>query len=627
MIRKALTLAALAAAASLAACDDDDVTGPGFVCDVTNPVRDIIVSPGSSQILVHSPALDGDTVVVSAIATNRFGAGRSDVPITFRSSDNTVATVDSDGVVRAIRPGTVRITASACGESASVDVSIVSSVLSVTVVPGADTVVAGDSTSFTARAFAPGGAQIANAKFTFSSSSAGVSLTQTSDTTVTAVTSLQPGTFVVSALTEGVTGSASLIALPRVFMAGSIVANGIDAGDAITCGIISKGQAFCWGLNNHGQLGAVTDSVCFGGTSPGEVTEDTVVTSALPCRLLPLRVGPDLEFASISAGDSTSCGIVVSGRAYCWGNGTFGTVGNGKVGTPTQPEVVTFAQTFSSLSVGGQHACGLATGGFAYCWGDDTFGQLGDLREINSTTPIPVILNEAHAVFASISAGWRHTCALTPSGAAYCWGSNERGQLGAGGTGGYSTFPLAVAGGLSFASLSAGGDHTCGLTTSGAAFCWGSNLEGQLGNGGVGGVSGVPVAAAAGLSFTRISASTGTRSLVTPLGPAWKPEGLGHSCGLTTGGAIYCWGDNGILQLGRGPFSGGGFPSGAPQLVTGGELPGGVTFVSVTTGSRHSCGVGSDGAAYCWGSNVYGALGNTYQAHFRGLPQRVATPR
>jgi len=179
-----------------------------------------------------------------------------------------------------------------------------------------------------------------------------------------------------------------------------------------------------------------------------------------------------------------------------------------------------------------------------------------------------------------------------------------------------------AAGSLRFVAISAGGDtimqpplptrvedHACGIATNGAAYCWGSNRSGQLGNGNIGDSSAIPVAVIGGLSFTKISA------------------GGRHTCGLTTSGSIYCWGHNVDLQLGRGPSTGSGPDIGSPQLVSGGELPDGVTFTAVTAGIRQSCGVGNDGNAYCWGSNVYGALGNTLQAAFRGFPQKVARPK
>ena len=631
IIRRALTLIALATVTGIVACDEDDVTGPGFVCDVTNPVGDLFLSPSNAQVLVHVPALPSDTVVIATVVTSRFGTPRSDVRVTFRSSDPAVATVNDEGVVQAVAPGTTRITASACGESSSAQITVLPNVVSVSVTPSSDTVVAGDSASFTARAFGQGGVQIRNVKFVFTSTNPNVVVNSTSDSSATVTSPLTAGSFTINATTEGVTGTATLLALPRIFLSGTVTANGIDVGDATTCGIISAGQAFCWGLNNYGQLGAQADSVCFADLgTPGNLLGDSseIEEGLAPCSLLPLRIAPEVEFATISAGDSTSCGLSVAGRAYCWGDNTSGQVGNGRTGQETAPVVVTTAQTFTAISVGGQHTCALAAGGRAYCWGDDGFGQLGDRRIANSTTPIPVVINGPNDVFTSISAGWRHTCALQSDGSAWCWGSNERGQLGVGSGITGVDFPLQVAGGLTFSSISAGGDHTCGITTGGSAFCWGSNLSGQLGTGNAVAQFNAPVAVAGGLSFSRISASTGTAStLVLPPFTPWKVIGRGHTCGLTTGGAVFCWGDDTDLQLGRGPFTGGNGQSSAPVQVTGGELPAGAAFVSVSVGSRHSCGVASDGAAYCWGSSIFGALGNTFQAHFRGQPRRVSTPR
>ena len=99
-----------------------------------------------------------------------------------------------------------------------------------------------------------------------------------------------------------------------------------------------------------------------------------------------------------------------------------------------------------------------------------------------STVPKAVLTATA---FTSLSAGGYHTCALTAAGAAYCWGQNDSYQLGVGAnsTSSYRTVPTAVAGGLSLSAISAGGFHTCGLTTAGAAYCWGHNTAGELGDG------------------------------------------------------------------------------------------------------------------------------------------------
>jgi alpha-tubulin suppressor-like RCC1 family protein len=631
MRRFAVLTAAALGTLALVACNNDTVTGPGFTCDVTNPVQSILIAPSTgARIVVHTPALESDTARVEATATNRFGSARTDVPIGFSSSDTTVATVDATGTIHARKPGIVTIKAAACGESSSTVVTVVANVGRVSISPATDTVLTGDSVIYTAHAFSTANLPDPGIVFAFSASPASaVTLHQISDSTV-AVIGAAAGSATITATAEGLGASATAVVLARLFLSGTTAVSSFDTGDDLTCGIITLGHAYCWGLNNHGQLGAVADSVCFQSTEGSPNPADTTKTAALPCSLSPKALVTSLEFATLSAGDSSACGISLSGQALCWGKGTHGEIGNGSVGNRATPVPVAAGLNFKAISVGGAHACALTTTNAAYCWGSDSTGQLGDLRRINSTTPIPVVLNGGPATFLSISAGYRHSCGIAADGTGWCWGDNAFGQLGDG-TQSPSEAPVQVAGGHSFTSISAGGDHSCGVTTSGAAFCWGSDAAGQLGIGSIADLSPTPVAVSGGLTFSKISASGGTVTTTPPdsLGVTHRyKQGSGHTCALTTAGAIYCWGDDGDLQIGRGPFSGGANDVvTSPSLVQRGEMPAGVTFVSVSTGSRHSCGVGSDGSAYCWGSNTFGALGNTLQAAFRGLPQRVSTPK
>src|SRR5678815_3811880 len=149
--------------AGIAACDEETVTGVGFTCDVTNPVRDALIGPSGATVLVHSPAQAGDTIQLGVVTTNRFGGQRTDVPVEFSSSNTSIATVDQLGIVHAVAPGTAKIKASACGESSTIEITVIASVATVTVSPASDTVIVGDTATFVARAFGPDGARVPNA--------------------------------------------------------------------------------------------------------------------------------------------------------------------------------------------------------------------------------------------------------------------------------------------------------------------------------------------------------------------------------------------------------------------------------------------------------------------------------
>ena len=259
--------------------------------------------------------------------------------------------------------------------------------------------------------------------------------------------------------------------------------------------------------------------------------------------------------------------------------------------------------SFTSLSAGNSHTCAVTPSGAAYCWGWNASGQLGDGTSLDRHSPEPVA---GGITFASVSSGSggltfsgpviAHTCGLTPTGVAYCWGNNDYGQLGDETTISRSQ-PTPVHGGLTFASLSLGMDHTCGLTSAGLAYCWGANFDGALGDGTTTHRQS-PAAVAGGLTFLNISA------------------GQGHTCGVTAAGAAYCWGRNATYQLGDETQT---------NRLTPVAVHGGVAFVGVSAGKAYSCGVTPAGAAYCWGYNATGQLGDGTAIH-KPIPTAVVTP-
>jgi len=295
-------------------------------------------------------------------------------------------------------------------------------------------------------------------------------------------------------------------------------------------------------------------------------------------------------FVQLSGGTYPPCGVTLGLAAFCWGANFNGQLGDGTTTDHLTPAAVTGGLSLVAVSAsrwgGGFYTCGLTASGAAYCWGNNDTGQLGDGTSTSSSTPVAVT---GGLTFVALSAGAVHTCGLTTGGAAYCWGQGLVGQLGDGTTNS-SPSPVAVKGGLTFVAISAGGSHTCGLTRSGSAFCWGEDDRDQLGIGAPAPeicgpsvlCSTVPVAVAGGLRFWALS------------------PGLDYTCGLTGSGAAYCWGGNDTGELGDGTTT----QHSSPVAVTGGRR-----FFALTAGFDHTCGLTRSLAAYCWGSNSFGQMG------------------
>lgn len=602
-------IVALTAVGTSCEVADEPLTGPGFRCDVTNPVREVL-TPETGLLTFRVPIRAADTLHVPFVVTGRFGQERTDVPVTFTSSDTTILVVDALGVVRPRTAGTATITVASCGVESEIEITAVSAVAQTIVTPSQRTLIVGDSLVVAARAIAHTGAPMTDVDFTWSASSAAVQVTRLNDTAAVAK-AVAPGTATVTATGEGTTGSAAITVVNLTFPAGaSATQSGIAAGLGYTCGIANQvGRGFCWGLGQFDQLGTSvsSDTTCYSDPDPLQFNSLPGIPAEQParCYLTPRRTAEVPTFTSIAAGLSTVCGIAAGGRLYCWGGsieGNRGLLGNGTRQGSRVPVPVTSSLTFTSVSVGGWHACGIS-GTAAYCWGSDSVGQLGDWRRVHSTTPIPVMADPAtNAVLplSQISAGYEHTCGLGPDGSAYCWGESSFGRLGV--TAGDQARPTAL--GARFSQISAGGQHTCALGSDGV-YCWGNNDAGQTGQ-----PTSLPVISAP----TRVTIA-GTVVQVS--------TGYKHTCALTSDGRVLCWGSNGDLQLGIGALGG---SSSTPLQVAAGQATG-VSFTRLTAGYNHNCAVGNNGRAYCWGSNVFGALGNTLQAAFRGVPILVSDPQ
>lgn len=319
-----------------------------------------------------------------------------------------------------------------------------------------------------------------------------------------------------------------------VAVSGGLTFSSVSTAFGHVCGLTTDGDAYCWGSDAGARLGD---------GDPAQSDRNT-----------PGAVAGGHTFTTISVGTNHSCAVDDTGDAYCWGTGFEGALGDGNDGTneSATPVLVTGGHAFADVQSGRLHTCGLTTGGEIYCWGADNYGQLGtDAVADGGASSTPVLVDGGHD-WASLSvAGEGYaTCGVTTADEAFCWGVNNRGQLGNGTTDNMGT-PTLVSGGNAWTSVVAGGDHACGITTGGTAYCWGDNLGGEIGDGSASGdpVT-TPTQVSGGHTFTELSAS-------------WA-----HTCGVTTDDTTYCWGYEGYGNLGHGEMG----IRNTPQLVQAGFL-------------------------------------------------------
>jgi alpha-tubulin suppressor-like RCC1 family protein len=290
-----------------------------------------------------------------------------------------------------------------------------------------------------------------------------------------------------------------------------------------------------------------------------------------------------LSFFQLSTGASHTCGVTTDQRLYCWGFNYNGQLGDGTSGNiRTRPVAAGGALRFLQVSAGSAHTCAVSTDRRVYCWGANGAGQLGDgSKSTQRETPAPVA---SGLRFRSVSVGNAHSCAVTyPDNLAYCWGYNRAGRLG-NGTTSERLAPTPVSGGLRFRAVSAGTEHTCGVTPDNRAFCWGENLYGQIGDSTQVSERLTPTrVASGGRAFTQIDA------------------GHWHTCAVTAAARAFCWGNGRNGELGNGKR----YLSFWPRLVAGG-----LTFERVTAGHAYTCGEASGNRTYCWGYNETGVLGD-----------------
>ena len=327
------------------------------------------------------------------------------------------------------------------------------------------------------------------------------------------------------------------------------------------CAITGAGALKCWGANDNGELG---------------IGDTSTHTSAVAV------TGMSSGVVAVAAGGAHTCAVLAGGALKCWGYNGHGELGDGTTDDHSLPTDVSGLQSgVVAVATNEQHTCALLAGGAVRCWGANASGQLGDGTTTERHAPVPVSGLASGA--AALAVGGDHSCALMQSGALKCWGRNGSGELGNGTTSGAPTPVDAVGIGGIVAGVAAGGAHTCVRLQGGAVKCWGSNSNGELGNGTTN-QSSLPVAV------------SGIASGATSIG-----AGSGHSCAVV-GGGVRCWGLNTDQQLGDGMTR--------PRLTAVNVSGLGSGMAAMSVGANHACGLTAGGGVRCWGGNFTGQLGD-----------------
>ncbi|MGD8728071.1 MAG: Ig-like domain-containing protein [Gemmatimonadota bacterium] len=588
------------AALGLMACGSDKPTPTEMEPDP--PVATtIVVSPSSLTLEIE------ETGTLGAEVKDQRGQPMPSAVVTWASADPAVASVDSDGLVTALAPGSTTITAT----SGSVEGEVSTTVAELMI--AAAPLAAGEShacaLATTGEAYCWGGnglGMLGNGSSRLSGSPTPVSGAHT----YRQISAGPIGNHTCGLTADGRVycwgdnywGEVSPFVTERSVYEPVLV----DVGHTVvqvavaryhSCALTTTGEAYCWGLNDHGHLGNGTLSESGG----------------------PDKVDAPAPFESIAAGRNHTCGLDGSGLAYCWGFNQYGGVGQGVEWDNPIPTLVSSTHHFDQIAGGDGFTCARSDGD-VYCWGSNSQGQLGGGGGAEAGVP-SLVPGLSDIVF--VEAGTHYACALDEGGAAYCWGGNYNRQLGAGdGADSELVPPTEVVGGHSYQYLALGDQAACGLGTDETVYCWGSNPDGQLGDGHPP-VRFQPELVSGGLQFDALFAggvstcgldSAGDLYCWGRLnGVGWEPlriDGglrfqqvdldLYHACGLTTGGGAYCWGRQGDFgMLGNGSSS----DSDTPVPVTTDS-----TFATIATGDRFSC-ASSGTYSVCWGDGQHGEFG------------------
>lgn len=442
----------------------------------------------------------------------------------------------------------------------------------------------------------------------------------------------------------------------------------VDASNQHSCGIKSDGTLWCWGSNGTSSIGmgmlgdgtytrrSVPTSVSGGGTwkqvsvgphhtcaiksddslwcwggNPNGKTGLNTATGHTP---VPTAISGGGAWKQVSAGSNHSCAIKSDDSLWCWGSNANGKTGlNTSTGNALVPTAVSGGGSWVNVSAGGSHTCAIKSDNTLLCWGTNASGVTG-LNTTAGNTLVPTAVSGG-GVWKQTSAGGTHSCAIKSDDSLWCWGSNLNGRTGLNTAAGNTLVPTTISGGGTWGQVSAGESHSCALKMDDALFCWGANAEGRTGMGVILGDTLVATAISGGGTWKQVAAKGRHTCAVSKMNglscwgnsgygqlgdgkdsysefmhivqaeSTWKDISLGayYACGIKSNNKLYCWGYDNNGETGRNEkWTTYAYPI---------EVSGGGDWVAVSTSGRwHTCGLKSDGSAWCWGYNSSAQLGD-----------------
>jgi len=339
----------------------------------------------------------------------------------------------------------------------------------------------------------------------------------------------------------------------------------IATGHAHACALLGDGSVWCWGDNRSGQLG-----------------DDTVDGRAFAAPAMIEGV------VSIDAGGFSTYAVMMDGKRAAWGFDADGQLADNRTDVRVRPSI-RGGTTHQRVAGGARHSCWQMESGAVFCSGDNAFGQLGN----DSTRDSRILVRTRRLALdvTRLALGDSHSCALSDSGVARCWGSNARGELGVGDFFNRLT-PTVTDTEARFVEITAGDVHTCGLDEAGALYCWGNNYRKRLG-------------------LDERTWKSSPTSIDTAPVMSQISAGGAFTCGLDMSSRVVCWGEDRFEQL--------GVSLDPPERAEILPVPGVGRATQVSSGADFACALLADTTVQCWGRDHRGQLGD-------GLIQDVGPP-